>query len=67
MLDLPHEESILIEEEIQNLPDPKTSLTLDQYFEKMNVNKNRNLNIQTKGFENPRDFGNGNESPEPRA
>jgi hypothetical protein len=40
-MDLPHEESILIEEEIRNLPDPKTSLTLDQYFEKMNVNKNR--------------------------
>jgi hypothetical protein len=33
----------------------------------MNVNKKRNLNIQTKGFENPRDVNGGGESPEPRA
>jgi hypothetical protein len=38
---LPPNESLQIEDKIEDIPDPASSMTLEQYFQKMNVNKEK--------------------------
>ena len=33
----------VVEDQIDDIPDPTTSMTLEQYFEKMKVNKKKSL------------------------